>query len=188
MLSFVCLWVLIPWWWYGEPHSASWAAGVDKYCTIKLYGCRFCRSWLDSCISGLLPILFLSSAPSGYTFQGEESNWTIIWLFFSVALVYFPDQNWTDQNDLLNLHIIWSLVHFIWSLVHFIWSLVHILWPLVIIKAKSNFSEQTANALAHSCKLLCAIVCRSLHYQLLMWCWSKCIILVLCLIPKTSRL
>lgn len=54
--------------------------------------------------------------------------------FFSVALVYFSDQNRNSQNSLFNLHIISSIVHF--------------------MKVISHSFEKTANALAHSCKLL----------------------------------
>lgn len=90
--------------------------------------------------------------------------------FFSVTLVHFSDQNWNSQNYLFNLHIIVSLVH--------------------IKKAVSHFFEQVANALVHPCKWLCTILFCFLHYQLLMSCWSKCIIMGLCWIvspPTTFR-
>ena len=77
---------------------------------------------------------------------------------FSQSLWYiFSDQNWNSQNYLFNLHIIESLVH--------------------IKKAVSHFFEHVANALVHSCKWLCTILCSFLHYQLLMSCWSKCIVM-----------
>jgi len=42
-----------------------------------------------------------------------------------------------------------------------------------IKKEVSHFFEQVAYALVHPCS---TILCGFLHYQLLMSCWSKCII------------
>ena len=61
------------------------------------------------------------------------------------------------KNYLFNLHIIVSLVH--------------------IKKVVSHVFEQVANALVHSCKWLCTVLCSFLHYQLLMSCWSNCIVM-----------
>ena len=46
-----------------------------------------------------------------------------------------------------------------------------------IKKTVSHFFEQVANALVPPCKWLWTILCCSLNYQLLMLCWTRCIVM-----------